>query len=64
MFDLLKWRKSFFGAVIVAFLGFAILPACSSSEETPPPEEAEATSQEGTCNDADPNFEECMEEKF
>ena len=60
MFDLLKWRRSFFGAVIVAFLGFAILPACSSSEETPPPEEEEYL-QEGTCNNSDPDFDECME---
>lgn len=61
MFDLLKWRKGFFGAVLVAFLGFAVLPACSSSEEESAPEETEEVPQQG-CNDTDPNFDECMED--
>ena len=65
MFVLLKLRKSFFGAALVAILGFSVLPGCSSTEETPPPAESGSEQKPGhQCADDAPGFDECMEETF
>ena len=53
MTDILKLRKSFLGALLMAFFALASMTACSSSEE----EEASAES----CDESLDNYEECIQ---
>ena len=49
MTDILKLRKSFLGALLMAFFALASMTACSSSEE------------EESCDESLDNYEECIQ---
>ena len=52
MTDILKLRKSFLGALLMAFFALASMTACSSSEE----DSAES------CDESLDNYEDCIQD--
>lgn len=59
--SVLELRK-FFLATLMAFAVAIMFPACSSTEEAPPPEEAPAESDSEVPCDIDPGQPHCLDE--